>query len=82
MGNDASLLEDEIFGPILPIVTYKTINEAIAYINTKERPLALYIYSKSKNEYKTITKQYQELVALVLITILFIMQIIIYLLEV
>jgi len=46
--DDASLLQDEIFGPILPIKTYKTIEEAINYINSKEKPLALYIYSKSK----------------------------------
>ena len=52
LSDDASLLKDEIFGPILPIVTYKTINEAIAYINTKERPLALYIYSQSKKNTK------------------------------
>lgn len=46
--DDASLLQDEIFGPILPIKTYNTIEEAINYINSKEKPLALYIYSKSK----------------------------------
>lgn len=45
---DAALLEEEIFGPILPIVTYNTLDEAIAYINTKERPLALYMYSKNR----------------------------------
>ncbi len=45
---EASLLQEEIFGPILPIKTYKTIDEAINYINSKEKPLALYIYSKSK----------------------------------
>jgi len=44
----ATLLEDEIFGPILPIVTYNTLDDAIDYINAKERPLALYIYSNSK----------------------------------
>lgn len=44
----ASLLQEEIFGPILPIVTYTIIDEAIDYINSKERPLALYIFSKSK----------------------------------
>jgi aldehyde dehydrogenase (NAD+) len=43
---EASLLQEEIFGPILPIVTYTSIDEAIAYVNSKERPLALYIYSK------------------------------------
>ena len=46
---EASLLQHEIFGPILPIVTYKDLDEAIDYINSKERPLALYIYSKSKS---------------------------------
>ena len=45
---EAKLLEEEIFGPILPIVTYDSVDMAIAYINSKPRPLALYIYSKSK----------------------------------
>ena len=48
LSEDSSLLQEEIFGPILPIKTYKTIDEAIGYINSKEKPLALYIYSKSK----------------------------------
>jgi len=51
---NASLLTDEIFGPILPIVTYKTIEDAIIYINKKERPLALYMYSKSKANIKNV----------------------------
>ncbi|SHG70443.1 aldehyde dehydrogenase family protein [Winogradskyella jejuensis] len=50
----ASLLQDEIFGPILPIVTYNTLDEAIQYIKNKERPLALYIYSKSKKNIRKI----------------------------
>ncbi|MBU2938368.1 aldehyde dehydrogenase family protein [Lacinutrix sp. C3R15] len=53
---NASLLQDEIFGPILPIKTYKTIVEAIGYINSKEKPLALYVYSKSKKNTNTIIK--------------------------
>lgn len=48
LSEESSLLQEEIFGPILPIKTYKTINEAINYINSKEKPLALYIYSQSK----------------------------------
>ncbi|WP_296382103.1 aldehyde dehydrogenase family protein [Winogradskyella sp.] len=52
--DEASLLQDEIFGPILPIVTYNTLDDAIEYINAKERPLALYVYSKSKANTKKV----------------------------
>lgn len=45
---EAKLLEEEIFGPILPIVVYQSLDMAVAYINSKPRPLALYMYSKSK----------------------------------
>lgn len=55
LSSEASLLQEEIFGPILPIVTYTSLGEAIDYINAKERPLALYIYSKNKtNTHKII----------------------------
>ena len=47
---NASLLQEEIFGPILPLVTYKTMEEAVTYINAKEKPLALYIFSKDKKQ--------------------------------
>jgi len=47
--NDAmSAMQQEIFGPLLPIIGYQNINEAIAYINSKPRPLALYICSFNK----------------------------------
>lgn len=44
---DSALMEQEIFGPVLPIVTFNTIDEAIGIIQAKEKPLALYIYSSS-----------------------------------
>ncbi|MCB0446969.1 MAG: aldehyde dehydrogenase family protein, partial [Gelidibacter sp.] len=44
----SQLMQDEIFGPILPVKTYSKIEEAVDYINSKEKPLALYIYSKNK----------------------------------
>ena len=50
---DSLLLNEELFGPILPLKTYVKIEEAIAYINNKEKPLALYMYSNNK---KTIDK--------------------------
>lgn len=45
---DARLMQEEIFGPILPVVTFKDLDEVIDIVNSKEKPLALYIYSKSK----------------------------------
>ncbi|MEP7453693.1 coniferyl aldehyde dehydrogenase [Phyllobacterium sp. SB3] len=48
--DDSRIMQEEIFGPILPIKTYKTIDEAIAYINSHERPLALYCFSNDKIE--------------------------------
>lgn len=45
---DSQLMTEEIFGPLFPVVTYKTIDEAIAFINRRPRPLALYLYSFDK----------------------------------
>ncbi|KAL6307480.1 NAD-dependent aldehyde dehydrogenase [Sparassis latifolia] len=42
---DDALMEAEIFGPILPIVPTETVEEAIAFINSREHPLALYVFS-------------------------------------
>lgn len=53
----STLLNQEIFGPILPIVTYNSLEEAIEYINSKERPLALYIYSKKRSTIQNIIKR-------------------------
>lgn len=46
---ESKLMEDEIFGPILPIITYDSLEEAIDYIESRPRPLALYIYTKNKD---------------------------------
>ena len=51
---DARLMQEEIFGPVLPVLTYSNLNEAIQKINDKEKPLGLYIYSKSKKNIKKI----------------------------
>lgn len=47
-GDDAKVMQDEIFGPLLPLKTYTTLDEAIAYINAHERPLALYPFSHDR----------------------------------
>ncbi|MDB9312190.1 aldehyde dehydrogenase [Spirulina sp. CS-785/01] len=45
-----AVMEDEIFGPILPIVEYSDLNEAIAQVNGQPKPLALYLFSKDKQK--------------------------------
>lgn len=49
---NSDLMQEEIFGPIFPIVTYKNKEEVVDLINSKEKPLALYIYSRNKKNIK------------------------------
>ena len=55
--DNSLLLQEEIFGPILPVKTYKTLDDAIAYVNSKEKPLALYIYSKRKKVIRSVIER-------------------------
>ena len=43
-------MQDEIFGPILPIKTYENFEDTISYINAHPRPLAAYFFGKDKAE--------------------------------
>ncbi|NRF38418.1 aldehyde dehydrogenase family protein [Pedobacter foliorum] len=52
--DDSSIMNEEIFGPVLPIITYKTLDEVIDRINKKSKPLALYIFSDSKENISKI----------------------------
>ena len=42
--DDMTAMKDEIFGPVLPIVPYRRLEDAIAYVNARPRPLALYYF--------------------------------------
>lgn len=55
----SELMNEEIFGPILPVITYKTLDEVEKYINSKPHPLALYIFSKNKENIKRLHKNIQ-----------------------
>lgn len=48
--DDSLFLTEEIFGPVLPILPYRNLDEAIAFIAGRERPLALYCFSNSRRE--------------------------------
>lgn len=54
------LMQEEIFGPILPIVTYNDVHEVIQQINAGDKPLGLYIYSNDKNFTDRITENTQS----------------------
>ncbi len=49
---DAAIMQEEIFGPLLPVLSFKTIEEAMGIINKNPNPLALYIFTSSKKEEK------------------------------
>ncbi|MEH1784632.1 aldehyde dehydrogenase [Nostoc sp.] len=52
-----SVMQEEIFGPILPIIEYTDIAEAIALINSRPKPLALYLFSQDKNLQKRVLQE-------------------------
>ncbi|MFN3926420.1 MAG: aldehyde dehydrogenase [Pseudanabaenaceae cyanobacterium] len=51
------LMQDEIFGPILPIFTYENIEEAIALVNNQPKPLALYFFSRDHQKQELILQK-------------------------
>lgn len=53
---NSPVMEDEIFGPILPLLTYKKLETVIDYIRSNPKPLALYVFSKNKKMIKNILK--------------------------
>lgn len=52
-----SIMQEEIFGPLLPIIEYTDIAEAIALINSRPKPLALYLFSQNKNLQKHVLQE-------------------------
>ncbi|KAF9932143.1 Aldehyde dehydrogenase [Linnemannia zychae] len=51
---DDKLMEDEIFGPLLPLIRVTDVDDAIEYINSKDEPLSLYIFSTNKKYIKKV----------------------------
>lgn len=54
---DAAIMEQEIFGPVLPIITFTSNAEVIDLVNSKPKPLALYIFSNNKSFREKILNQ-------------------------
>jgi len=47
---DMKIMQEEIFGPVLPVKTYSDVSEPVDYINSKDRPLGLYYFGNDNNE--------------------------------
>ena len=45
---DDPIMQEEIFGPLLPVMTFRKMDEVLAYVNGHEKPLAFYYFGKSK----------------------------------
>ena len=54
---NSRVMQEEIFGPILPIIEYENLHEAINYINSKEKPLALYLFTNNKGIQERVLKE-------------------------
>ncbi|GGD06553.1 aldehyde dehydrogenase family protein [Halopseudomonas salina] len=52
--DDMEVMRNEIFGPILPIKTYRTLDEAIDYINAHDRPLGIYVFTETPSSAQQI----------------------------
>ncbi|SOE08605.1 aldehyde dehydrogenase (NAD+) [Hoeflea halophila] len=46
---EAEVMREEIFGPVLPVMTYKSLDDAIGFITARPKPLALYVFARSRD---------------------------------
>jgi len=52
---DDAVMQEEIFGPVLPVLTYESLDAAVRKINSMEHPLALYLFTRSKGAARMVT---------------------------
>ena len=51
---EMKILQEEIFAPVLPVMTYDDLDQVIEYIEARDKPLALYVYSKNENNVRKV----------------------------
>jgi aldehyde dehydrogenase (NAD+) len=54
---DSDLLRDEIFGPILPVVGYDNLEDALAFIRRRPKPLAIYAFTRNQSLQERLTRE-------------------------
>src|SRR6202000_1488080 len=55
--DEMKVMQEEIFGPVLPVMTYRSVDEAIAYVNAHDRPLGLYYFGADADEEAKVLRQ-------------------------
>ncbi len=55
--NESPVMKQEIFGPVLPVISYNDINKVVSYVNNRPKPLALYIFSNNKSKVNKLVKK-------------------------
>jgi coniferyl-aldehyde dehydrogenase len=55
--DDMKIMQNEIFGPVMPVRTYKAIDDAVAYVNANPRPLGLYYFGEDEAEQEKVLNQ-------------------------
>ena len=56
-GADSPVMADEIFGPILPVLTVSSLDEAVSFVNARPKPLALYVFSSDTERAKSVLER-------------------------
>jgi coniferyl-aldehyde dehydrogenase len=54
VNDDMAAMQEEIFGPVLPVKTYRAVDEAVDYVNHHDRPLGLYYFGEDKSEQERV----------------------------
>lgn len=55
--DEMKIMQEEIFGPLLPVIPYQHLDQAISYVNERDRPLALYFFGYDKREQEHVLAQ-------------------------
>ena len=54
VNDDMQAMQEEIFGPVLPVKTYRAVDDAVDYVNENDRPLGLYYFGEDKSEQERV----------------------------
>lgn len=54
---DSEIMQEEIFGPLMPVITWKNFDEVTDFVNAREKPLALYYFSTAKRDLETLIQK-------------------------